>query len=296
MASVVLLVVALAAERYALRGSLQERRNQRFGGRSASAAASRSQHSARSGIGGTAPATRSLPPGVDVGPRDRSFAGASASSSSRRRSSAVVQDDADVDGVPLAGCPRHRVARPAVPFSRPGNLICIGPSCGRGNKARRGPWSGVAAEMEAAAIAERRAISTWAALIVDAVTTRCTSPRARPQGDRAPGLLVGALEGRDWRSLGRLAGKPTGGRSLWQAWKSPRRGRLDGRLSVRRSDLGRGAAVGRPAPFPRGVLRRFTGSRFLPSRCGNAPRHRWRSSGRRPAPPGRSATARTVMA
>ena len=239
MAPVVLLVVALAVERHALQGSLQERRNQRFGGRSAvrGRLAGRDILLVQAGIGrdrardAVVAAAREF----DVGAAwSLGFAGAL---SERLQPGdlvfpAAVLDDADVDGVPLAADVSHvtvcaALRRAAVPVD-PGNLITVGTVL-RTREAKRavGLRSGaVAAEMEAAGVARaaRDLGIPWAALkaIVDAVDdplppflAACTTP----QGDlRWRGLLVGALEGRDfWRSLGRLGrASRQAGRSLWQ--------------------------------------------------------------------------------
>ena len=239
MASVVLLVVALAAERYALRGSLQERRNQRFGGRSAvrGRLAGRDVLLVQAGIGRdrARDAVVSAAREFDVEAAwSLGFAGAL---SERLQPGdlvfpAAVLDEADIGGVPLAADCSHTTVcaalrRAAVPVD-PGNLITVG-SVLRTSEAKRdvGRWSGaVAAEMEAAGVARaaRDLGIPWAALkaIVDAVDdplpqflAACTTP----QGDlRWRGLLVGALEGRDfWRSLGRLArASRQAGRTLWQ--------------------------------------------------------------------------------
>ena len=239
MASTVLLVVALAAERQALQGLLQERRGRRLGGRAAVsgrlagrdvllvqagigrdrardavvAAAREFQVQAAWSLGFAGGLSELLAPGDLVFP-------------------AVVLDDADAGAAPLAADPSHATVcaalRRAAISVDSGPLLSVTtvlrtPENKRATCRRSGA---VAVEMEAAGVARaaRDLGIPWAALkaIVDALDdplppflAACTTP----QGDvRWRGLLAGALAGRGaWRSLGRLGrSSRKAGRTLWQ--------------------------------------------------------------------------------
>jgi len=239
MASLVLLVVALAAERYALQGSLQARRSERLGGRAAvrGRLAGRDILLVQAGIGRdrARDAVIAAAREFDV---DAAWSLGFAGGLSERLHPgdlvcpAAVLDDADFGGVPMVADSSHATVcaalrRAAFPVD-PGNLITVG-SVLRTPEAKRavGRRSGaVAVEMEAAGVARaaRDLGIPWAVLkaIVDAVgeplppfLAGCTTP----QGDlRWRGLLVGALEGRDfWRSLSRVGrASRQAGRTLWQ--------------------------------------------------------------------------------
>ena len=227
MASLVLLVVALAAERYALQGSLQARRSERLGGRAAvrGRLAGRDILLVQAGIGRdrARDAVIAAAREFDV---DAAWSLGFAGGLSERLHPgdlvcpAAVLDDADFGGVPMVADSSHTTVcaalrRAAFPVD-PGNLITVG-SVLRTPEAKRavGRRSGaVAVEMEAAGVA--RAAQglgiPWVALktIVDTLDDQlppflaaCTTP----QGDvRWRGLVAGALTGPDaWRSLGRLA-------------------------------------------------------------------------------------------
>ena len=239
MTPVVLLVVALAAERYALQGSLQERRNQQCGGRSAvrGRLAGRDVLLVQAGIGRVRARDAVIAAATDFDVEAVWSLGFAGALSERLRPGdvvfpAAVLDDEDVGGVPLAADRSHATVcaalrRAAVPVET-GNLITVGTVL-RTPEAKRavGRRSGaVAAEMEAAGVARaaRDLGIPWAALktIVDAVDdplphflAACTTA----QGDlRWRGLMVGALEGRDFcRSLARLArASRKACRTLWQ--------------------------------------------------------------------------------
>ena len=240
MASVVLLVVALAAERCALQGSLQGRRNQRFEGRSAvrGSLAGRDILLVQAGIGRERARDAVVAAARECDLEAAWSLGFACGLNDRLQPGdlifpAAVLDDADAGGVPLTADHSHAAVcaalrRAAVPVD-PGNLITVGTVL-RTPEAKRavGRRSGaVAAEMEAAGVARaaRDLGIPWAALkaVVDAVDdplppflAACTTP----QGDvRWRGLLVGALESRDfWRSLGRL------GRASRQAGRTLRQG------------------------------------------------------------------------
>lgn len=227
MTPVVLLVVALAAERYAIQGSLHERRNRRLCDRSAvrGRLAGRDILLVQAGIGRDRARDAVVAAAREFDLETAWSLGFAGALSERLRAGdlvfpAAVLDDADVGGVPLAADCSHAAVcaalrRAAVPVE-PGNLITVGtvlrtPEAKRGVGLRSGA---VAAEMEAAGVARaaRDLGIPWAALkvIVDAADdplphflAACTTA----QGDlRWRGLLVGALEGRDfWRSLARLA-------------------------------------------------------------------------------------------
>ena len=239
MTPAVLLVVALAAERHALQGSLQESRRQRLGGRPAVRGhlAGRDILLVQAGIGrdrardAVMAAAREFAVGAawSIG-----FAGGLAE---RLRPGdlvfpAVVLDDADSGGGPLAADPSHATVYAALSRAafavESGSLITVAtvlrtPDAKRAVRERSGA---VAAEMEAAGVARaaRDLGIPWVALkaVLDTVDdpvplflARC----ATPQGDvRWRGLLAGALEGRDfYRSLGRLArATRQAGRTLWQ--------------------------------------------------------------------------------
>jgi adenosylhomocysteine nucleosidase len=239
MASVVLLVVALAAERYALQGSLQERRNQRFGGRSAvrGRLAGRDILLVQAGIGRDRARDTVVAAAREFDVEAAWSLGFAGALSERLQPGdlvfpAAVLDDADTGGVPLAADYSHAIVcaalrRAAVPVD-PGSLITVGtvlrtPDAKRAVGQRSGA---VAAEMEAAGVAwaARDLRIPWVALkaIVDAVDDPLPSFLAActtPQGDvRWRGLLSGVREGRDFvRSLGRLGrASRQAGRTLWQ--------------------------------------------------------------------------------
>lgn len=239
MASIVLLVVALAAERQALQGLLQERRGRRLAGRAAVSGrlAGRDVLLVQAGVGrdrahdAVIAAAREFPVraawslgfagGLSerLGPGDLVFP-------------AVVLDDADAGAAPLAADASHATVcaalRRAAMSVDSGSLLSAmtvlrTPENKRAACRRSGA---VAVEMEAAGVA--RAAQglgiPWVALkaIVDTLDdplppflAACTTP----QGDvRWRGLLAGALAGRDvWRSLGRLGrSSRKAGRTLWQ--------------------------------------------------------------------------------
>jgi len=225
MASIVLLVVALAAERQALQSLLQERRGRRLGGRAAVSGrlAGRDVLLVQAGIGrdrardAVVAAAREFQVqaawslgfagGLSelLGPGDLVFP-------------AVVLDDAGA--APLAADPSHATVcaalRRAAIAVDSGSLLSVAtalrtPENKRAACRRSGA---VAVEMEAAGVA--RAAQglgiPWVALkaIVDALDdplppflAACTTP----EGDvRWRGLAAGALTGPDaWSSLGRLA-------------------------------------------------------------------------------------------
>jgi nucleoside phosphorylase len=239
MTPVVLLVVALAAERYAVQGSLQERRNRRFGGRPAvrGRLAGRDILLVQAGIGRDRASDTVFAAAREFDVEAAWSLGFAGGLSERLRAGdlvfpTAVLDDADAGGAPLAVdfshatvCAALRGA--ALPVDA-GNLITVGTVL-RTPEAKRavGRRSGaVAAEMEAAGVARaaRDLGIPWMVLkaIVDAVDdplppflAGCTTP----QGDvRWRGLAAGALTGPDaWRSLGRLArSSRKAGRTLWQ--------------------------------------------------------------------------------
>jgi adenosylhomocysteine nucleosidase len=239
MTAVVLLVVALAAERHALQASLQARRPRRLGDRPAvrGRLAGRDILLVQAGIGrdracdAVTAAAREF--AVDAA-WSLGFAGGL---TERLRPGdlvfpAVVLDDAESGRGPLTADSSHATVyaalrRAAIPVDA-GHVITVGtvlrtPEAKRAVCQRSGA---VAAEMEAAGVARaaRDLGIPWAALkaVVDAVDdpvppflAACTTP----QGDlRWRGLLAGALEGRDfYRTLLRL-GRASGqaGRTLWQ--------------------------------------------------------------------------------
>lgn len=239
MTPVVLLVVALSAERRALQGLLHERRREPFGGRPAvrGRLAGREILLVQAGIGRdrARDAVAAAAWEFDVEAAwSLGFAGAL---SERLRPGdlvfpAAVLDDAEVGGAPLAADSSHvsvcsALRRATLPVD-PGSLLTSATVL-RTPEAKRaaGRKSGaVAVEMEAAGVA-RAACDLgipWVALkaVVDAADdplppflAACTTP----QGDlRWRGLLVGACEGRDfWRSLGRLGrASRQAGRTLGQ--------------------------------------------------------------------------------
>jgi adenosylhomocysteine nucleosidase len=240
MASPVLLVVALAAERRALQGSLQARRAGRLGGRAMvqGRLAGRDMLLVQSGIGpdrareAVAAAAREF----DVQAAwSLGFAGAL---SERLRPGdlvfpAAVLDAADPAGTPIAAGPSHAPVLAALRCLQlpadSGALLTVESALGTPEAKRdAGRRSGaVAVEMEAAGVV-RAALELglpWAALkaIVDGVDdplppflARCTTPR----GDmRWRGLLAGALAGSEcWLSMRRL------GLASRQAGRNLRRG------------------------------------------------------------------------
>ncbi|RPJ54533.1 MAG: hypothetical protein EHM24_31650 [Acidobacteria bacterium] len=226
MASLVLFVVALAAERRALEGLLQVRRSERLGDRRAvrGRLAGRDVLLVQSGIGrerarrAVAAAAREfhLQAAWSLG-----FAGGL---SDRLRPGDLVYatailDAADPAGTPLTADPSHAIVYAALRDADlpvdPGALITVKAALGTPDAKRAaGRQSGaVAVEMEAAGVAwaARDLGIPWAALkaIVDGVgdplpqfLEACTTP----QGDlRWRGLWTGVLEGRQfWRSLRRV--------------------------------------------------------------------------------------------
>lgn len=239
MPPTVLLVVALAAERQALQGLLQERRRRQLGGRSAVSGrlAGRDLLLVQAGVG-----------------RDRAYDAVVAASKEFEVQAAwslgfagglseqlrpgdlvfptIVLDDADAGGVPLTADASHdtvsaALRRAAIPVET-GSVLSVGtvlrtPESKRAAGRRTGA---VAVEMEAAGVARAAGALgvPWVALkaVVDArddqlppFLAACTTP----QGDvRWRGLLAGALTGRDfWRSLARLGrASRQAGRTLWQ--------------------------------------------------------------------------------
>lgn len=239
MASLVLLVVALAAERYALQGSLQARRRERFGGRPAvrGRLAGRDVLLVQAGIGRERARDAVVAAAREFDVDAAWSLGYAGGLSDRLRPGdlvcpAAILDDADIDGVPMAADASHATMcaalRRAAFAVNPGNLITVGTVL-RTPEAKRavGERSGaVAVEMEAAGVARaaRDLGIPWAVLkaIVDTVgdplppfLAGCTTPQG---GLRWRGLVVGSLEGRDfWRSLGRLGrASRQAGRALWQ--------------------------------------------------------------------------------
>lgn len=240
MTAVVLLVVALAVERHALQGSLQERRRQGLGGRPAvrGRLAGRDILLVQAGIGRDRAHDTVIAAAREFAVDAAWSLGFAGGLTDRLRPGdlvfpAAVLDDADTGGGPLAADSSHAtvyaaLSRAAIPVDA-GNVITVEtvlrtPEAKRAVRQRSGA---VAAEMEAAGVARaaRDLGIPWAALkaVVDAADdpvppflAKCTTP----QGDfRWRGLLAGALEGRDfYRSLGRLGrASRRAGRTLWQA-------------------------------------------------------------------------------
>lgn len=238
MAPIVLLVVALAAERQALQGLLQERRRQ-AGGKPAvrGRLAGRDLLLVQAGVG----RDRAQDTVVAVAREFQvqaawSLGFAGALSEQLRPGDLVVPgtvlDDADAGAVALAADSSHAtlcaaLRRAAIPVDT-GSLLTAGtvlrtPDAKRAARRRTGA---VAVEMEAAGVARaaRDFGVPWIALkaVVDALDDplppfldACTTPR----GDvRWRGLVAGALAGRDaWQSLARLGrASRQAGRTLWQ--------------------------------------------------------------------------------
>ncbi len=239
MAPVALLVVALAAERQALHGLLQERRRQRLGGRPAvrGRLAGRDILLVQAGIGRDRARDAVVCAAREFAVEAAWSLGFAGGLGERLQPGALVfpaalLDDADGGGLPLVADSSHATVlaalrRAALPVDA-GTLVTVG-SVLRTADAKRalGRRTGaVAAEMEAAGVARaaRDLGIPWAALkaVVDAVDdpvpaylAACTTP----QGDvRWRGLLAGALDGLDfWRSVWRLArASRQAGRTLWQ--------------------------------------------------------------------------------
>ncbi len=239
MTRVALLVVALAPERQALRGLLQERRRRRLGGRPAvrGRLAGRDILLIQAGVGRERARDAVMCAARDFAVEAAWSLGFAAGLSERLQPGALVfpaavLEEANGGGFLLAADSSHATVysalrRSALPVEA-GNLVTVGsvlrtPDAKRALGRRTGA---VAAEMEAAGVARaaRDLGVPWAALkaVVDAVDDPVPAYLARcmtPQGDlRWRGLFTGALEGPDfWRSVARLArASRQAGRALWQ--------------------------------------------------------------------------------
>ena len=226
MVPLVLLVVALAAERRALQGILRTGRSQRLGRRPAVCGRLAGQDVllVQAGIGRDRAREVVVVAAREFGVQAAWSLGFAGGLTERLRPGdlvypAAVLDDAEPAGAPMVADASHAAVcaamrRAALPVES-GALITVRtalrtPESKRAVARRRGA---VAVEMEAAGVASaaRDLGIPWAALkaIVDAVDeplppflAGCTSP----QGDlRWRGLLAGVLEGREfWRSVRRL--------------------------------------------------------------------------------------------
>lgn len=239
MAAVVLLVVALAAERQALQGVLHERRRRRLGDRPAVGGrlAGRDLLLVQAGVGRDRAHDAVVAAAAEFQVQAAWSLGFAGGLSERLRPGdlvfpAAVLDDADAGGAPLAADSSRATAcaalRRAAMSVDEGNLLTVGtvlrtPDAKRAARRRSGA---VAVEMEAAGVARAaRSLGVpWLALkvVVDAVGDQLPPSLAActtPQGDlRWRGLVAGALEGRDfWRSLVQLGrSSRQAGRTLWQ--------------------------------------------------------------------------------
>lgn len=239
MAAVVLLVVALAAERRALQGVLQERRRRRLGDRPAVGGrlGGRDLLLVQAGVGRDRAHDAVVAAAAEFQVQAAWSLGFAGGLSERLRPGdlvfpAAVLDDVDAGGAPLAADSSRAIAcaalRRAAMSVDEGNLLTVGtvlrtPDAKRAACRRSGA---VAVEMEAAGVARaaRNLGVPWMALkvVVDAVDDQLPPSLAActtPQGDlRWRGLVAGALEGRDfWRSLVQLGrSSRQAGRTLWQ--------------------------------------------------------------------------------
>jgi len=241
-ASPVLLVVALAAERHALRGSLRAGRSGTLGNRPfvRGTVAGRDVLLVQAGIGRERARQAVIAAARAFGTHavwSLGFAGGLADTlrpGDLVCPSAILDDERPAEA-PMAADASHAamcaaLRRAQLPVAS-GTLITVQaplrtPEAKRAAHRRSGA---VAVEMEAAGVAQaaQELGIPWAALkvVVDAVgdplpssLARCTSP----EGDlRWRGLLAGALEGRRfWRPLFRLGrASRVAGRNLWQGFE-----------------------------------------------------------------------------
>ena len=239
MGPIVLLVVALAAERQALQGLLQERRRRELDGRPAASGrlAGRDLLLVQAGVGRDRAHDAVVAAAREFSVQAAWSLGFAGGLSEQLRPGdlvfpTIVMDDADAGGAPLTADATHdtvsaALRRAAIPVDT-GSLLTVGtvlrtPEAKRAARRRTGA---VAVEMEAAGVARAaRALGVpWVALkaVVDALDDQLPPFLAAcmtPQGDvRWRGLVAGALAGLDfWQSLARLGrSSRQAGRTLWQ--------------------------------------------------------------------------------